>query len=89
MFKRPKDSIFPLEFCDFKKISKRKIVETNSGTWILILALTYSTKIFIGETAQQHTSFPLSSVCYFPEIRLSVSQYLVQYRYRQVSLLVT
>ena len=29
------------------------------------------------------------SVCYLPEIRSSVSQYLVQSRYRQVSLLVT
>src|SRR6266496_1899238 len=27
---------------------------TNSGTWMLILAPTYST-IFIGQTAQQHT----------------------------------
>ena len=26
---------------------------TNSGTWMLILALTYSMKIFIGQTAQQ------------------------------------
>ena len=33
--------------------------------------------------------FPLSSVCYLPEIRSSVSLYLVQSRYRQVSLLVT
>src|SRR5215216_2813422 len=46
---------------------------TNSGTWMLILAPTYSTKIFIGQTAQQHTLFPLSSVCYLPEIRSSVS----------------
>src|SRR3954471_24867028 len=28
---------------------------TNSGTWMLILVPTYSTKIFIGQTAQQHT----------------------------------
>src|SRR4051812_25687298 len=46
---------------------------TNSGTWMPILAPTYSTKIFIGQTAQQHTLFPLSSVCYLPEIRSSVS----------------
>ena len=31
----------------------------------------------------------VSSVCYLPEIRSSVSLYLVQSRYRQVSLLVT
>src|SRR6266536_5684418 len=62
---------------------------TNSGTWMLILAPTYSTKIFIGQTAYQHTLFPLSSVCYLPEIRSSVSSYLVQSRYRQVSLLVS
>ena len=56
---------------------------------MLILAPTYSRKIFIGQTAQQHTLFPLSLVCYFPEIRSSVSSYLVQSRYRQVSLLVS
>src|SRR3954465_12708074 len=56
---------------------------TNSGTWMLILAPTYSTKIFIGQTTQQHTLFPLSSVCYLPEIRSSVSQYLVQSHYRE------
>ena len=32
--------------------------------------------------------FPLSSVCYLPKIRSFVSSYLVQSRYRQVSLLV-
>ena len=41
---------------------------TYSGTWMLILAPTYSMKIFIGQTAQRHTLFPLSSVCYLPEI---------------------
>src|SRR5215216_6272671 len=60
-------------------------VNNNSRTWMLILAPTYSTKIFIGQTAYQHMSFPLSLICYLPEIRLSVSSYLVQSRYRQVS----
>src|SRR6266496_598540 len=57
---------------------------TNSGTWMLILVPTYSTKIFIGQTAMT-TYIPLSSVCYLPEIRSSVSSYLVQSHYRQVS----
>ena len=35
---------------------------TNSGTWMLILAPTYPTKIFIGQTAQQHALFPMSGM---------------------------
>ena len=33
---------------------------TNSGTWMLILAPTYSMKIFISRTLWQHMQFPLS-----------------------------
>ena len=33
---------------------------TNSGTWMLILAPTYSTKFFIGRTVMTTSLFPLS-----------------------------
>ena len=66
---------------------------TNRGIWIPMLAPTCSTMISSDEPRcrgfnQSVCNSLCQSVCYLPEIRSSVSQYLVQYRYRQVSLLV-
>ena len=61
---------------------------TNSRTWMTILAPTYSMKIFIIRTVMTTYVYSLCpSVSQLPEIRLSVSLYLVQSRYWQFSVI--
>jgi hypothetical protein len=61
----------------------------NSGIWKSILTPTYSTKIIIGEPRCQDSINPVYkflclAIFYLPEIRSSVSPYLVQSRSLQV-----
>jgi hypothetical protein len=61
----------------------------NSGIWKSILIPTYSTKIIIGEPRCQDSNNPVYeflwlTIFYLPEIRSSVSPYLVQSRSQQV-----
>ena len=61
---------------------------TNSGTWMPILVPTYSTKIFY--RSDRITTYVVPFVIGMLLVRDSIVgiQYLVQSRYRQVSLLV-
>jgi hypothetical protein len=76
------------EHADMIETPLRSII--NSGTWMPILTPTYSTKISIGldHNVKGWNNSVFHSLClvifYLPEIRPSVSPYLVQSRYRQV-----
>ena len=62
--------------------NQQRNLDAHIGSYIFYEDLYLSTRI-------THTLFPLSSVCYLPEIQSSVSSYLVQSRCRKVSLLVS
>ena len=80
------------EHADMTKTPLRSII--NSGTWMPIMNPTYSTKIFIGlnHDVKDSDNPVFNSLClaifYLPEIRSSVSPYLVQSRPGKFSLLV-
>ena len=61
---------------------------TNSGTWMLILAPTYCTKIFTGRIVITTYVIPFVIGMLLARDLIIGIQYLVQSRYRQVSLLV-
>ena len=61
---------------------------TNSGTWMLILSLTYSMKIVIGQTVMTTYVIPFVIGILLARDSIVGIQYLVQSRYWQVSLLV-
>ena len=74
-------------YADMTETPLRSI--TNSGTWMFMLVPTYSTMTSSNEPRCQGFNQSIyNSLCqslrYLPETRSSVSQYLVQSRYRQV-----